>query len=358
MVEREHSRRADPPAPAELAVVIPTLEEEARLWRVLRALRAQRGVRLEVVVADGGSTDATCQVAREAGARVVRAPRGRGRQMNAGARACQAEWLLFLHADSVPADPDLLRDALEQMRREEARAPGAVVGHFALVFEGAGRREWPGFYRGLERKSALNRSNTTHGDQGLWMRRSWFEALGGFDEELGFLEDQRLIATLEARGGHRVTLGGYLKTSTRRFAAEGVAASYLNMALILMAEAAGLEAFWQEALSVYPGQHQAVALKPVRRLGAFVGALAGLGSRERRAAIRELRGLAERQLWQVPFWLDVRLWPASHGPTPLTSAWDGLVARCLCLCSARGADVKCRPERWERDEEDVRCRGL
>jgi glycosyltransferase involved in cell wall biosynthesis len=81
-----------------VGVVIPTLNEAAYLPGILNDV-AHLAVPHEVVVADGGSHDDTLTVAREAGARVVVASRGRGTQLNAGAAAVESDWLCFLHAD-------------------------------------------------------------------------------------------------------------------------------------------------------------------------------------------------------------------------------------------------------------------
>ena len=82
-----------------LSVIIPARNEEARLASGLA--RLVREGPLEIIVVDGESTDRTVEVARGAGARVVGASLGRGRQMNAGARIASGEQLLFLHADTV-----------------------------------------------------------------------------------------------------------------------------------------------------------------------------------------------------------------------------------------------------------------
>ncbi|TXD41651.1 glycosyltransferase [Lujinxingia vulgaris] len=326
-----------------ITVVIPTLEEAGRLGRMLDALRMQRGVALEVVVADGGSEDGTVEVARRAGVRVVEVGRaGRGVQMNAGAKESEGEWLLFLHADSVPADGDLLRDALERMRREEGRGVSErVVGHFSLRFEGEGRRARRRFYRGLERKSALNRALTTNGDQGMLMRRATFETVGGFEEGLGYLEDQRFVAALERMGGRRVTLGGYVRTSTRRFEVEGVGARYATMTLIMMAEAVGLEAFLSEEEQVYAPQHRAGRLRFLQQAKAFGSALLAGDCDEVRGRIAALVALGWRNLWQIPFGIDVWLWPTPHGPTPLTDAWDRAVGAGERVCGEGGPGVEC-----------------
>ncbi len=89
--------------------MIPALNAEASLGRTLTALTredmagagAGAGA-VEIIVVDGGSDDATAAVAAKHGARVVRSPRGRGRQLARGAAEASGEWLLFLHADTVP----------------------------------------------------------------------------------------------------------------------------------------------------------------------------------------------------------------------------------------------------------------
>ncbi len=85
-----------------MSIVIPTLDAAAELPALLAALGQAGGVG-EIVVADGGSRDDTVRLARDAGARVVAAPRGRGPQLAAGADVARGDWLLFLHADCRPA---------------------------------------------------------------------------------------------------------------------------------------------------------------------------------------------------------------------------------------------------------------
>ncbi|MGH6661439.1 MAG: glycosyltransferase, partial [Rhodospirillales bacterium] len=82
-----------------ISVVIPTLEEAQRLEPLLVAL-AKEPVAHEVIVADGGSSDATRAVAIAAGAKIVITPPGRGRQLRAGATRARGDVLLFLHADT------------------------------------------------------------------------------------------------------------------------------------------------------------------------------------------------------------------------------------------------------------------
>src|SRR5687767_8501333 len=100
-----------------LSVVIPTLNAGATLAATLDAVAGA-----EIVLADGGSSDSTITLAEPRGARVVAAPRGRGTQLAAGADAARGDWLLFLHADTVPekgwtAAVEAFADARENQSR-------------------------------------------------------------------------------------------------------------------------------------------------------------------------------------------------------------------------------------------------
>lgn len=188
-----------------IAVVIPALDEAVRIGPLLDALAGFD----EVVVADGGSSDATLAVAAaRAWVRVLSAPRGRGPQLNAGARACRADILLFLHADTcLPADATrLIHDAL--------RDPDVAGGAFRAEFDGGGP---------LMRLAAwctrFDTGLTTFGDQAFFTRRSAWEAAGGFPD-WPFLEDVEMRRRLK-RQGRFLKLRASARTSARRFQAEG-----------------------------------------------------------------------------------------------------------------------------------------
>ncbi len=210
-----------------IGVVIPTLDEEQRLPGLLSDLRCLgRAVPLDIVVADGGSSDATAAATAQGGARMLVTSRGRAHQLNAGAAVARGEWLLFLHADSrLPA---AARRALLAALVDEPDL-GAAVFRFAIDLPGP----WKRF---IEVGQALRQRlyRLPYGDQGLLIRRELFQAVGGY-ADLPILEDVALIRTLRRRGVAIRTLPAALVTSGRRYRAHGVLRTWLlNVALITL----------------------------------------------------------------------------------------------------------------------------
>ena len=194
-------------AGATVSVVIPVLDEAARIGARLTEVAAL-GIH-ETIVVDGGSRDATCDVVRaHPAARLVIAPRGRGPQLNAGARVATGDVLLFLHADvALPGDAvDWIARALDE--------PGAVAGAFRVRTVADAGANWLG---PLLRLADL-RSHVTHlpyGDQALFVRRAVFEAAGGFPDE-PLMEDVALARRLRS-AGRIVMVPAYVRASGRRF---------------------------------------------------------------------------------------------------------------------------------------------
>jgi rSAM/selenodomain-associated transferase 2 len=192
-----------------LAVVIPTLDEEPAIGGCLASAGIHDGV--EAVVADGGSSDRTRERAREAGARVVTGARGRGPQLNLGARSTDADSLLFLHADCrlpegwLPAVTRALDDETISLAcfrlhtvSSKASAPSAAYRLFLRVFDLRSR--------GL---------GLPYGDQGFAVRRAVFDAAGEFPE-IPLMED---VAFARACGrlGRLRRLPLEIRTEARRF---------------------------------------------------------------------------------------------------------------------------------------------
>lgn len=201
-----------------VAVVIPALDEARNLERLLGDLRA-RWPGAEVAVADGGSADDTAGVvARFAGVRYLTAPRGRARQMNAGARAVGGDALLFLHADTALPD-----GALEAVTGALAD-PAVVGGRFDVRFDRRNLVMTLVAY-GMNHRSRLTGIAT--GDQAIFVRRGVFEAMGGFPD-IPLMEDVEFTARLRRRG-RLACLGLAVTTSARKWEREGAIRTVLLM---------------------------------------------------------------------------------------------------------------------------------
>jgi rSAM/selenodomain-associated transferase 2 len=143
---------------------------------------------LEVVIADGGSSDDTRAIAERLGVRLVAAPRGRGPQLAAGARAAGGEWLLFLHADTRLAQGWM--EAVAGFVNNPANRSKAAAFRFALDDESRAARLLERLVAWRCRALAL-----PYGDQGLLIRRPLYEALGGYPED-PLMEDVALVSAI------------------------------------------------------------------------------------------------------------------------------------------------------------------
>jgi rSAM/selenodomain-associated transferase 2 len=196
-----------------LSAIIPTLDAAATLPATLASLAAARaeGLLREVLVVDGGSADATVEVAAGWGARVVTTARGRGVQLAAGGAAAEGDWLLFLHADTR------LGVGWAAAARAFMASPGAAgrAAAFRLTLDDSDPRA-----RRIERLANWRaaRLGLPYGDQGLLIARAFYRELGGY-RPLPLMEDVDLVRRIGRR--RMVILDAEAVSSAARYRHDG-----------------------------------------------------------------------------------------------------------------------------------------
>ena len=200
------STAAHPARLPSLSIIVPVLDEESLIAPFLHHLR-ERVQEAEIIVVDGGSRDGTVALAQGLADRVLHAPRGRARQMNAGAAAAHGDVLWFLHVDSK-----LSREPLAAMAAVLGD-PRTVGGCFRLRFP---RREW--VYRVSDSLGnvAVDLFRIALGDHGIFCRRTAFEQAGGYPD-VPLMEDANLYRALRRPGGRMRQLRAFIVSSPRRY---------------------------------------------------------------------------------------------------------------------------------------------
>jgi len=195
----------------QISVIIPTLNEETTLGKTLDALGRLTNIS-EIIISDGGSSDATSRIAQQHKCRLVRGGPGRGLQLRCGAEAARGVVLWFLHADTIPpvgAD-ELILGALSK--------PFVVGGHFRVRFSGELRSA-----RFFERTYRILQSiGISYGDSAYFVRRDAYDAAGGF-RPLPLFEDLDLKRRLRAQGRFACVRSA-VTTSSRRFSGRSATA--------------------------------------------------------------------------------------------------------------------------------------
>lgn len=213
-----------------LSIIIPTLNEAAVLAETLGAIGNLRDCQMrniEVLVVDGGSQDKTCAIAQTWGATILQSPPGRAQQMNLGAAAAQSEILLFLHGDTIlpPQYWTLITTALAQ--------PNSIAGAFDLAIDAPNLPlrwvEW-----GVKLRSRL--LQLPYGDQGIFLTRDSFRAIGGYRDQ-PIMEDYQLIQDLKQQlkpKGKITIINIPVKTHPRRWQRLGILrTTVINQTIIL-----------------------------------------------------------------------------------------------------------------------------
>ncbi len=194
-----------------LSIILPTLNEAPVIVQTLTALQPLREAGHEVIVVDGGSDDDTITLSRPYADKIIQGPRGRSRQMNAGAKLASGEILLFLHADTfLPRRADrLIIEGMNGKRRKWGRFDVKLSGKHPLLRAIEFLMNW---------RSRL--SHIATGDQAIFLKRDLFESIGGFPE-IDLMEDIALSKILK-RFGRPLCLWQRVLTSSRRWEGKGL----------------------------------------------------------------------------------------------------------------------------------------
>jgi rSAM/selenodomain-associated transferase 2 len=207
-----------------VALIIPAYNEAPNLAALAANIAALSPPPAEILLVDGGSSDATLAEAARLGLPTLSAAKGRARQLNAGAAATRSPVLLFLHADTV-----LPRDAMAVVDATMADSRVALAG-FTAILRGPEKTRWvttahnwlktwyaPALFRPW---LFLRGGRLLFGDHAMFVRRTAFEAIHGFDESLEIMEEADLCVRIVPQGRTRL-LARTVETSDRRIAAWG-----------------------------------------------------------------------------------------------------------------------------------------
>ncbi len=195
-----------------ISIIIPTFNEQGTIGSTIARLLSSnhQSEIAQIIVADGGSTDATIAEATAAGATVVTSPRkGRAAQMNTGAAMATGIILYFLHADSLPPVV-FVQDILTAIQK------GFISGCYRLQFD---KPHW--FLQLNAWFTRFNVNAVRFGDQSLFVTKEVFLKAGGFNERLIVMEDQEIIKRICRYGKFKV-MNGCVTTSARKYIENGV----------------------------------------------------------------------------------------------------------------------------------------
>jgi len=194
-----------------ISIIIPTYNEADQIEQTISKTHAANGEhQIEIIVADGGSTDETVPIALSSNATtIVSYKKGRAAQMNKGASVAKGDVLYFLHADSIPPK-NFTGSILNAVNKNFSS------GCFRLSFD---HSHW--FLKANAWFTRFNVNAVRFGDQSLFVTKDVFQKIGGFNESLLMMEDQEIIHRIKKFGKFKV-VNDVVITSARKYLDNGV----------------------------------------------------------------------------------------------------------------------------------------
>ena len=193
------------------SIIIPTYNEADQIAETIRnTYSANVQHPIEIIIADGGSTDATLKIAANCNAiTILNEKKGRAAQMNKGASIAKGDILYFLHADSIPPKnfTTYIKDVVDK---------GFSSGCFRLCFDYS---HW--FLKANSWFTKFDVNAVRFGDQSLFVTKDVFKKCGGYKEELLIMEDQEIIHRIKKYGKFKV-MNAVIKTSARKYVDNGI----------------------------------------------------------------------------------------------------------------------------------------
>lgn len=241
-----------------ISIVVPVLNEQEQINALLEHVRAQSSDgAYEIIVVDGDPHGGTIGLVRGDAVTCITGSRGRGRQMNAGARASRGDVLLFLHADTR-----LPSDALKNIARV-LENPKYVGGAFDLSIDS---RRWVLKYIAARASMRSRLNRIPYGDQAIFIRKDYFEKIGGF-KDIPLMEDVDLMRRIKKDGKQIHILRDKVTTSARRWEKEGAVYTTLKNQVIVMLYYLGvrpesLARLYRFGDGGQPGKQESVRFQP------------------------------------------------------------------------------------------------
>lgn len=197
-----------------ISIIIPVLNEANNIGRLLLHLTENSSYEnvSEIIVVDGGSTDRTVETVKKftlTDIKLISSPKGRAKQMNIGAKESTGKILYFLHADTFPPK-NFDKFIIDKVKN------GHEAGCFRMEFDSS---HW--WLRLAGWLTQFNLKACRGGDQSLFITKSLFDTIGGYNENYIIYEDNILIGELYKRRQFTV-INKKIKTSARLYKKVGI----------------------------------------------------------------------------------------------------------------------------------------